>query len=76
MTWLISLLAALLPAGIKAWLGIKQDAAVTSGVNQEKANESTAALKNASDANAIAGDVDRMSDAELRDSPYANRIDN
>lgn len=72
MSWIISLVM----AAIKAFFGVKQDQASDAGVNKEKANEATQALKNASDANAISGDVDRMSADELRDSPYANRIDN
>lgn len=75
MTWLLNLLLALVPASIRAWFGVKQDQAVTSGVNQEKANEASKAVQNAADSQVINADVDRMSDDELRKSPYANRRD-
>lgn len=68
-------LVKLLPVGIQAYFGVKQQQATDAGVNQEKANEGNAALKDAADAQAISGDVDRMSDSSVRDSPYANNRD-
>jgi hypothetical protein len=69
------MLIGMIPVGLKVWLGIKNDQSVQSGQFKQESIDATAALKNATDAQVIAGDVDRMSDQQLRDSPYANRRD-
>ncbi len=57
------------------WLKRKDQQALDVGVNYQKAKESGDALKQVQDKVAVDADVDRMSDDELRKSPYANQRD-
>lgn len=71
MTWIINLITAL----FSLWQKNKQDQVMNTGVNYQKAAESSDAIKNAEDSQVISGDVDRMSDDEVRNSPNASYRD-